>query len=184
MEKVLRPQGLHSKIRWRDWKAYYAAKPEDRQRVDRESRKYLPLTDDVIRAHLKGEIVVGVYRLLRDETCWFLAADFDKEAWEDDCQAFLESCLEWKVPASLERSRSGKGGLTWIFFDSMVPALLARKLGCALLTRTMERRHQIGLESYDRFFPNQDTVPKGGFGNLIALPLQKASRPGQQRLSG
>lgn len=160
----------------RDWKAYYAAAPQDRQRVDRETRKYLPLTDDVLRAHLKGEIVVGVYPLLRDETCWFLAADFDKATWRDDCHAFLETCHQWKVPASLERSRSGNGGHIWIVFDSAVPALLARKLGCALLTRTMERRHQIGLDSYDRFFPNQDTMPKGGFGNLIALPLQKASR--------
>lgn len=160
----------------RDWKAYYATTPQDRQRVDRETRKYLPLTDDVLRAHLKGESVVGVYPLLRDETCWLLAADFDKATWEDDCHAFLETCREWKVSASLERSRSGKGGHIWIFFDSAVPALLARKLGCALLTRTMERRHQIGLDSYDRFFPNQDTMPKGGFGNLIALPLQKASR--------
>ena len=160
----------------RDWKAYYAATPQDRQRVDRETRKYLPLTDDVLQAHLKGEIVVGVYPLLRDETCWFLAADFDKAAWADDCHAFLETCRQWKIPASLERSRSGKGGHIWIFFDSAVPALLARKLGCALLTRSMERRHQIGLDSYDRFFPNQDTMPKGGFGNLIALPLQKTSR--------
>jgi superfamily II DNA or RNA helicase len=160
----------------RDWKAYNAAKPEDRQRVDRETRRYLPLTDDVVRAHLKGEIVIGIYPLLRDESCWFLAADFDKATWEYDCHAFLETCREWKVPASLERSRSGKGGHIWIFFDSAVPALVARKLGCALLTRTMERRHQIGLDSYDRFFPNQDTMPKGGFGNLIALPLQKASR--------
>ncbi len=160
----------------RDWKAYYAARPEDRKRVDRETRKYLPLTDDVLQAHLKGEITVGIYPLLRDETCWFLAADFDKTSWQQDCQAFLDSCREWNVPASLERSRSGKGGHIWIFFASAISALLARKLGCALLTRTMERRHQIGLDSYDRFFPNQDTMPKGGFGNLIALPLQKASR--------
>jgi hypothetical protein len=160
----------------RDWKAYYAAKPEDRPRVDRETRKYSSLTDDVVQAHLKGEITIGVYPLLRDETCWFLAADFDKTTWQQDCQAFLETCREWNVPASVERSRSGKGGHIWIFFDSVISALLARKLGCALLTRTMERRHQIGLDSYDRFFPNQDTMPKGGFGNLIALPLQKESR--------
>ncbi|HYI95884.1 MAG TPA: hypothetical protein VEX68_20250 [Bryobacteraceae bacterium] len=101
----------------RDWKAYNAAKPEDRQRVDRETRKYFPLTDDVVRAHLKGEIVIGIYPLLRDETCWFLAADFDKATWEYDCHAFLETCREWKVRASLERSRSGKGGHIWIFFD-------------------------------------------------------------------
>lgn len=160
----------------RNWEAYRSAAPQDRRRVDRETRKYLPLTDDVFQAHLRGELVVGVYPLLPDKTCWFLAADFDKASWEDDCHAFLETCRQWKVPTSLERSRSGKGGHVWLFFDSAVPALLARKLGCALLTRTMERRHQIGLDSYDRFFPNQDTMPKGGFGNLIALPLQKASR--------
>ncbi len=160
----------------RDWNAYYAAKPEERQRVGRETRKYLPLTDDVIGAHLKGQITAGVYPLLVDETCWFLAADFDKKTWQDDASAFLASCREWSVPAALERSRSGKGGHVWIFFDRPVSAMLARRLGCALLTRTMEHRHQIGLDSYDRFLPNQDTMPKGGFGNLIALPLQKAPR--------
>ncbi|MFA7006977.1 MAG: restriction endonuclease subunit R, partial [Verrucomicrobiia bacterium] len=76
----------------------------------------------------------------------------------------------------MERSRSGKGGHVWIFFDSAIPAILARKLGSAILTRTMERRHQVGLDSYDRLFPNQDTMPKGGFGNLIALPLQHDPR--------
>jgi superfamily II DNA or RNA helicase len=166
----------HSPKSERDWNAYYAAKPEERQRVDRETRKYLPLTDDVIGAHLKGQITAGVYPLLVDETCWFLAADFDKKTWQEDASAFLASCREWNVPAALERSRSGKGGHVWLFFSRPVSAMLARRLGCALLTRTMERRHQIGLDSYDRFFPNQDTMPKGGFGNLIALPLQKAPR--------
>jgi superfamily II DNA or RNA helicase len=160
----------------RDWKVYYAAKREDRQRVDKETRKLLPLTDDVIRAHLTGEITVGVFPLLLDETCWFLAADFDKKTWQEDAAAFLAACRDWDVPAALERSRSGEGGHLWIFFDRAISAALARKLGCALLTRTMERRHQIGLDSYDRFFPNQDTLPKGGFGNLIALPLQKTPR--------
>src|ERR1019366_5818584 len=93
-----------------------------------------------------------------------------------DSQAFLETCQELKVPAALERSRSGKGGHVWIFFEHAIPAITARKLGCVILTRTMERRHQLGLDSYDRFFPNQDTMPKGGFGNRIALPLQLASR--------
>jgi superfamily II DNA or RNA helicase len=160
----------------RDWKAWYAARPEERQNVDRETRKHVPLTDEVIRAHLQGEITVGIYPLLRDESCWFLAADFDKTNWQEDCRAFLESCAEWSIPATLERSRSGKGGHVWIFFENAISALLARKLGCALLTRAMERRHQIGLDSYDRLFPNQDTMPKGGFGNLIALPLQKIPR--------
>jgi superfamily II DNA or RNA helicase len=119
---------------------------------------------------------VGTYPLLPDETCWFLAVDFDKKPWQDDAAAFLATCQELNVPAALERSRSGNGGHVWIFFDRAMPAVTARKLGCAILTRTMERRHQVGLDSYDRFFSNQDTMPKGGFGNLIALPLQKTPR--------
>jgi hypothetical protein len=160
----------------RDWSAYNAAKPEDRQRVDKETRTYLPLTNEAIHDHLAGKQTIGVYPLLPDETCWFLAADFDKDTWQEDATAFLESCSSLGVPAALERSRSGKGGHVWVFFDQPVPAVLARKLGTFLLTRTMERRHQLGLNSYDRFFPNQDTMPKGGLGNLIALPLQKIPR--------
>jgi hypothetical protein len=160
----------------RDWKAYYASRPEDRKKVDRKTRTFHPLTDEVVRQHLAGELTVGSYPLLPDETCWFLAVDFDKKTWQEDATAFLATCQELNVPAALERSRSGNGGHVWIFFDRATPAVTARKLGCAILTRTMERRHQIGLDSYDRFFPNQDTMPKGGFGNLIALPLQKTPR--------
>ena len=160
----------------KDWKALNKSRPEDRKKVDQKTRKFLPLTDAVIENHLLGKETVGVYPLLPDETCWFLAADFDKTTWEYDSLAFLETCQELNVPAVLERSRSGKGGHIWIFFDRAIPAITARKLGCVLLTRTMERRHQVGLDSYDRFFPNQDTMPKGGLGNLIALPLQFAPR--------
>ncbi len=77
---------------------------------------------------------------------------------------------------AIERSRSGNGAHAWIFFTSPVPAAVARKLGCFLITETMSRRHQLSMESYDRLFPNQDTMPKGGFGNLIALPLQRQAR--------
>ena len=160
----------------RDWKAYLGARESDRRKVDRQTRKLRPLTDDVVRGHLMGKQTIGIYPLLLDETCWFLAVDFDKETWQQDAAAFLETCREFGVPAALERSRSGRGGHVWIFFGSAVSAAMARKLGCAILTRTMERRHQVGLDSYDRFFPNQDTMPKGGFGNLIALPLQKIPR--------
>jgi superfamily II DNA or RNA helicase len=141
-----------------------------------EPKEYFPLTDQVIHDHLTGKLTAGVYPLLTDETCWFLAADFDKATWQDDVRAFLQTCADWKIPAALERSRSGRGGHVWIFFDAPLPAGLARKLGAAILTRTMERRHQLGLDSYDRFFPSQDTMPKGGFGNLIALPLQHLPR--------
>jgi superfamily II DNA or RNA helicase len=140
------------------------------------SREYFPLTDEVARNHLLGKCTIGIYPLLTDESCWLLAADFDKKTWQDDARAFLETCREMHVPAALERSRSGNGGHIWIFFDRPISAATARKLGCLILTRTMERRHQIGLDSYDRFFPNQDTMPKGGFGNLIALPLQREPR--------
>src|SRR6266567_2543312 len=160
----------------KDWKAINKSRPEDRKKVDQKTRKFVPLTDAVIEDHLLGKETIGVYARLPDETCWFLAADFDKTTREYDSLAFLETCRELNVPAALERSRSGKGGHIWIFFERALPAITARKLGCVLLTRTMERRHQVGLDSYDRFFPNQDTMPKGGLGNLIALPLQRMPR--------
>src|SRR5215467_5352670 len=160
----------------KDWKAINRSRPEDRKRVDQKTRKYFPLTDSVIENHLLGKETIGVYPLLPDETCWFLAVDFDKKTWQEDSLAFMETCRELGVPASLERSRSGSGGHVWIFFDRAVPAIIARKLGCVILTQTMERRHQLGLDSYDRLFPSQDTMPKGGFGNLIALPLQAVPR--------
>ena len=137
---------------------------------------YLPLTNDVIRAHLVGEKTVGVYPLLEDDTCWFLAADFDKKCWREDVRAFLDASREMGIPVYVERSRSGKGAHVWVFFDEPVPAIAARKLGSTILTAAMEKRHQVGLDSYDRLFPNQDTLPKGGFGNLIALPLQRGPR--------
>jgi hypothetical protein len=114
--------------------------------------------------------------MLSDETCWFLAADFDKASWQDDASAFVETCRLHNVTAGLERSRSGNGSHVWIFFSEPVPASLARQLGAFLVTDTMKRRPEIGFGSYDRFFPNQDTLPKGGFGNLIALPFQGSAR--------
>jgi hypothetical protein len=126
----------------------------------------------VLRQHLEGKQTIGVYPVLLDETCWFLAFDFDQKSWQENAAAFLETCHGLGVPTALERSRSGNGGHVWIFFARSIPAATARKLGSLILTRTMDRRHQLGMDSYDRFFPNQDTMPKGGFGNLIALPLQ------------
>ena len=138
----------------------------------------LPLDDDVVHSHLLGQRVVGIYPLLEDETCWFLAIDFDKSTWQDDAVEVLRACDALGVPAALERSRSGRGGHIWIFFDGPIAAATARNLGCALLTRALDDRHEIGFGSYDRLFPSQDTVPKGGFGNLIALPLQRVARRG------
>jgi len=140
------------------------------------NQAFLPLTDQVILDHLQGRHVIGVYPLLKDETCWFLTADFDKDSWLDDVAAFVETCRSMDIPAAVERSRSGNGAHVWFFFSSPVPAISARRMGCYLITETMMRRHQLAMSSYDRLFPNQDTLPRGGFGNLIALPLQYEPR--------
>jgi superfamily II DNA or RNA helicase len=126
--------------------------------------------------HLRGHHVMGVYPLLPDETCWFLAVDFDKSSWQEDVGAFAEASRGRGLPVAVERSRSGNGAHAWFFFSAPVMASLARKMGCYLLTETMARRYQLSLGSYDRLFPNQDTLPRGGFGNLIALPLQHEAR--------
>ena len=140
------------------------------------NQAFLAVTDEVIDGHLRGRHTVGVYPILPDDNCRFLAADFDKRTWRRDVEAFLAGCRSKRVPAALERSRSGNGAHVWIFFAEPVPAALARRLGAHLLTETMERNPDVGFESYDRFFPSQDTLPAGGFGNLIALPLEHGPR--------
>jgi hypothetical protein len=114
----------------------------------------------VIRNHLLGrdpndryqrEFVIGVYPMLIDETCWFLAVDFDKDSWAEDAGAYLATCTKFKVPAYLERSRSGNGGHVWIFFSETIPVRLARQLGSFMLTQAMESRPEIGCDSYVRF---------------------------------
>jgi hypothetical protein len=140
------------------------------------NQAFLPLNDQVFLDHLQGRHTMGVYPLLKDETCWFLAADFDKESWLDDVRIFIDTCRDIGIPTAVERSRSGNGAHVWFFFSSPVPAVSARRMGCYLITETMTRRHQLAMSSYDRLFPNQDTLPHGGFGNLIALPLQYEPR--------
>ena len=150
--------------------------------MDCQHQQFIAITDDIIYWHLQGyngkgqNFVMGVYPMLLDETCYFLAIDFNKATWERDALAFLNACHKKNVPAALERSHSGKGAHVWLFFQEATPATLARKLGALLLTETMESNPEIGLDSYDRFFPNQDTLPRGSLGSLIALPLQKTAR--------
>ena len=140
------------------------------------NRLLIPLSDTVIYEHLAGKRTVGVYPLLADDSCHFLAADFDEAQWREDAKAFYQSCHELGVPVALEISRSGNGAHAWVFFSGSVSARDARRLGAAIISHTCARKRQLKLESYDRLFPNQDSMPKGGFGNLIALPLQKAPR--------
>lgn len=145
------------------------------------NHSFIEMNDRVIYNHLKGNDefcrdVVGIYPMLSDETTKFLAIDFDEESWQEDVTAVRKICREYNIPVSVERSRSGNGAHMWFFFEQAVPAFAARKFGSGLLTKSMESRHEIKLDSYDRMFPNQDTMPKGGFGNLIALPLQGRAR--------
>ena len=158
-----------------EWRAGVCEKPRIKC-GDCSNRMSIPLSDSVIFDHLAGEHTVGVYPLLEDDTCYFLAIDFDEAEWRDDARAFAQSCCELDVPVALEISRSGNGAHAWVFFASRVSARDARRLGTAIISHTCSRARQLKLESYDRLFPNQDTIPKGGFGNLIALPLQKMFR--------
>ncbi len=158
-----------------EWKPGICRKPREKCGGCNQ-RQLLPVTDQVIYSHLAGKQTIGVYPLLTDDSCYFLAADFDEADWREDASAFIQSCRDLSIPAALEISRSGNGAHTWIFFAEPVPAREARQLGAALVSHTCDRTRQLSLASYDRLFPNQDTLPKGGLGNLIALPLQKQPR--------
>ena len=158
-----------------EWRPGICEKPRIKC-ADCGNRSLIPVSDAVIYSHLAGEKTIGVYPLLPDDTCYFLAVDFDKAEWREDAKAFVQSCRELDVPVALEISRSGNGAHAWIFFTTAVPARDARRLGTAIISHTCSRTRQLSLTSYDRLFPNQDTMPKGGFGNLIALPLQKKPR--------
>lgn len=163
-----------------EWKPGVCDKPRVKC-GDCDQRVLLPVTDQVIYDHLAGKYTVGVYPLLSDDACFFLAVDFDGADWREDARALMRSCRELEVPAALEISRSGEGAHLWLFFAEAVPARDARRLGAALISHTCASTRQLALSSYDRLFPNQDTLPKGGFGNLVGLPLQK--RPSEKARS-
>ena len=157
-----------------EWRAGVCEKPRIKC-ADCGSRVLIPVSDAVLYSHLAGEQTIGIYPLLDDDSCHFLAVDFDEAEWREDACAFARSCKELGVPVALEISRSGCGAHAWIFFESKAPARDARRPGTAIISHTCARTRQLKLTSYDRLFPNQDTMPKG-FGNLIALPLQKHPR--------
>lgn len=135
-----------------------------------------PLDEAAARDHLTGKQVIGTYAIREDNTCIFLAADFDGDGWNEDIHAYRSAAREIGIEVAIERSRSGNGGHAWIFFSEAVPALLARRLGTLIVAKASSLHPAMALSTYDRFFPNQDTLPSGGFGNLIALPLQAKPR--------
>jgi superfamily II DNA or RNA helicase len=158
-----------------EWRPGICEKPRIKC-SDCGNRSLIPISDTIIYGHLAGEKTIGVYPLLPDDTCYFLAVDFDDSEWREDARAYAQSCRELGIPVAMEISRSGNGAHVWIFFSTNVSARDARRLGTAIISHACTRTRQLRLTSYDRLFPNQDTLPKGGFGNLIALPLQKKPR--------
>ncbi|MCT2536723.1 DEAD/DEAH box helicase [Aquibacillus koreensis] len=158
-----------------EWDKELCRKPKIKCQ-DCSNQSFQTLSTQVIYEHLSGSKTVGVYPLLEDNTCYFLALDFDKKHWQDDVQAFSETCKRLGLPYHIERSRSGEGAHVWFFFEKAISASAARKFGRILLSKTSEKRFEVGMDSFDRMFPNQDILPKGGFGNLIALPLQKQAK--------
>jgi hypothetical protein len=141
-----------------------------------EDRNYLPLTPQVLAAHLKGEAHIGLYPLLDGDRCWWLAADFDGPEAIFDALMYVKAGRALQVPVALEVSRSGVGAHAWVFFTSPVPAEMARRLGTGLLREAIGLRGRMTLASYDRLFPSQDLLPAGGVGNLIAAPLFRPAR--------
>ena len=166
----------YSPVCYNEWTTGLCNKPKIKC-TDCSHRLFEPLDANVIEAHLRGRTTVGTYAIREDDTCIFLACDFDEGTWQDDVNCYQEIGESLGLFVAVERSRSGKGAHAWIFFEEPVPARLARSLGTMILAKCSESRHRLStLESYDRFFPNQDFIPKGGFGNLIALPLQRFPR--------
>ena len=158
-----------------EWRAGVCEKPRIKC-ADCPNRSLIPFSDAVVYAHLAGDHTIGVYPLLENDSCYFLAIDFDDVEWRQDVLGFADSCAELGIPVAVEVSRSGNGAHAWIFFADRVSARDARRLGTAIISHTCARTRQLRLASYDRLFPNQDVMPKGGFGNLIALPLQRKPR--------
>src|SRR6266851_3854932 len=147
-----------------------------RKGIRHAERDYLPLTAEVLAAHLSGQMHIGLYPLLDGDRCSWLAADFDGTAAMLDALNYIKAARALGVPAGLEVSRSGTGAHVWIFFTAPVPAEAARRLGTGLLREAMSLRGQMSLASYDRLFPSQGTLPAAGVGNLIAAPLYGKSR--------
>ncbi len=156
-----------------NWEEFEKHKAQGGSFQNYKNKEPAPLTEEVIRQHLSGKDTIGFYPLLKDNTSWLIAADFDGDKWQEESLRFIRSCQELNIPAYLERSRSGNGGHVWIFFQKPYPAWKSRKIMFHLL-REAEILSEFDKEaSFDRLFPNQDVHAGAGFGNLIALPLNR-----------
>lgn len=158
-----------------DFKSGICSKPKIKC-TECKSSNFAPLDEERINGHLLGKYVLGLYPLTTNDTCFLLVIDFDESTWNEDIKIILKICSEYCIPVYAERSRSGDGCHLWFFFKDEIKASLARKFGTVILNLAMQECRNINFSSYDRMFPSQDFLQKDGFGNLIALPLQKEAR--------
>ena len=158
-----------------DWDEFIAFKRQGGTMRDFQNKRLLPLTKDIVKKHLLGHHVIGIYPSLIDNTSYFIAADFDGESWMEEARAFATACAELDLNAYVERSRSGNGGHAWLFFTEPYPCWKSRYIMLEIIRQALQLSEFDKEVSFDRLFPNQDAIPKNGFGNLIALPLQGKS---------
>src|SRR3989338_2681326 len=158
-----------------NWDEFMAHKRRGGSMKDFENKKLIPLTKEIVKKHLLGQHVVGIYPILPDNTSYFIVADFDGENWLADSKSFIAACTDVALTAYLERSRSGNGGHVWIFFSDVYPCYKSRQIALELIRKSFNVSEFEKEVSFDRLFPNQDTVTGAGFGNLIALPFQGRS---------
>lgn len=158
-----------------NWQEFATFKAKGGKFSDFPNKKPLLLTTEVINDHLNGNQTIGIYPLLTDNTSHFIAADFDKESWKEESRSLIKICEKYKIPAYLERSRSGKGAHVWIFFEDKYPASKSRAIMFELIRKALKLSEFEKEISFDRLFPNQDYHTNQGIGNLIALPLHGLS---------
>jgi len=181
-ENVKKGSAGYAPACYNEWKSVCPKRSREKIKCgDCPHQNYIKLSGDIVEKHLLGQLTLGVYPMFPDETCRFLAFDFDGKAYScdtlhRDVSAIREVCNEKQISMAVERSRSGAGVHFWIFFAENIPTSTARRFGSSIITYAMNKCHDLTFRTYDRLIPAQDTLPKGGLGNLIALPLQKAPR--------
>jgi hypothetical protein len=173
--KIWKNKPGYSPYCYNDFKPGVCNKPKIKC-TECKSSNFAPLDEEQIKNHLMGKYVLGLYPMTTNDTCFLLSMDFDDSTWGEDIKVVMKVCNNNNIPVYAERSRSGKGCHLWFFFDVEMKASLVRKFGTIILNLAMQECGNIKFNSYDRLFPSQDFLQKDGFGNLIALPLQKEAR--------
>jgi superfamily II DNA or RNA helicase len=175
-EKADKSNSGYTPVCLNEWKSGICIKLNKGKCRDCRDQKYATISDFYIEQHLRGHKTYGIYPLLKDNTSYFVAADFDGKKWEKDSAKFIKKCSSYDLPAYAEKSRSGNGGHVWLFFTDKYPAYKSRNIAIDILKEAKIIDQYTKEDSFDRLFPNQDSLSGKGFGNLIALPLQGEAR--------